>query len=268
MKACSLNDQTCTPCLAFGTGTSLTAKDATDLCSLAIKRGFRHLDTAQMYGNEDSVGRSIAASGLSRSELYITTKLGNLPDRDGSLTVEDSLRRSLRRLQVDYVDMFLIHVPTYFEERLEDIWRQFTKVKEIGLTKSIGVSNFNVKYLSRILDTGLEAPAVNQVSLNLLLSIDISQFPSHKIEYHPFVHNNLIPLLNLHAKHGIVTAFYGGLSPIIPERAGRSHKAPARAKLSGVLDRMAAARTGEGIVASRIQMLLNWLQYQDVIVVT
>lgn len=87
MKACSLNDQTCTPCLAFGTGTSLTAKDATYLCSLAIKRGFRHLDTAQMYGNKDSVGRSIAASGLSRSELYITTKLGNLPDRDGSLKI-------------------------------------------------------------------------------------------------------------------------------------------------------------------------------------
>lgn len=172
MKACPLVDQTCAPWLAFGTGTSLTAKDATDLCSLAIKRGFRHFDTAQLYGNEGSVGRSIAASGLPRSGLYITTKLGNVPDCDGCLSVEDSLHGSLRRLQVDYVDMFLIHVPTYFEENLEDIWRQFLKVKEIGLTKSIGVSNFNVKYLNRILDTGLEAPVVNQVSVNHLLAIN------------------------------------------------------------------------------------------------
>lgn len=70
------------------------------------------------------------------------------------------------------MDMFLIHVPTYFEENLEDIWCQFLKVKEIGLTKSIGVSNFNVKYLNRILDTGLEAPVVNQVSVNHLLAIN------------------------------------------------------------------------------------------------
>lgn len=174
MKACPLVDQTCVPWLAFGTGTSLTAKDATDICSLAIKRGFRHFDTAQLYGNEDSVGRSIAASGLPRSEFYITTKLGKLSDRDGCLTVEDSLRGSLQRLQVDYVDMFLIHVPTYFEESLEEIWRQFVKVKEIGLARSIGVSNFNVKYLSRILDTGLVAPAINQVSFNHHLATNIS----------------------------------------------------------------------------------------------
>ena len=272
MLTISLNDGTTVPWLAFGTGTTLTGKDASQLCSLALDRGFRHIDTAQLYGNEESVGRSIAARGLPRSSIYVTTKLKDLPVSEGATTVEEALRESLRKLQLDYVDLFLIHVPTFFDDRLEAIWAQMVEVKRKKLTKSIGVSNFNVKYLSRILATGLEVPVVNQVrgkiSEKCTRMCAFMTPCKPKIEYHPFVHDNLEPLLALHAKYGIVTASFGGLSPILPSRAGREAKSPARARLAALLDKFAAARCGEGVIATRNQMLFKWLQHQGVIVVT
>ena len=108
MASVKLNDGTTIPILAFGSGTALYGKDATKQVVQAIQAGFRHIDAAQMYRNEESVGEAIVSAGVPRSELYITTKLGKLP---AGKTVRDTLVESLRKLKLDYVDLFLIHMP-------------------------------------------------------------------------------------------------------------------------------------------------------------
>lgn len=156
----SLNDGTAAPWLGFGTGTALYSKDCADLVSLAIATGVTHLDGAQAYNNEDSLGTGIKASGKSRSELYVVTKLGGL--KDGQ-TVKDSLQQSLKKLGLDYVDLFLIHSPLAYEGRRKAIWKEMEGVKKEGLAKSIGVSNFRENHLEEILDGATIIPAVNQV---------------------------------------------------------------------------------------------------------
>ena len=159
MATVKLNDGTSIPIIAFGSGTALYGKDATAQVAQAIKAGFRHIDAAQMYRNEDSVGDAIASSGVPRSELYVTTKLGKLP---AGTTVRETLVESLRKLKLDYVDLFLIHMPNDFPD-LVGIWKQFEELKKEGLTKSIGVSNAQVKHLTKILEVASTVPAVNQV---------------------------------------------------------------------------------------------------------
>lgn len=164
-KTFPLNDGHNIPWLGFGTGTALYRQDATSLVKLAIETGITHLDGAQMYANEDSLGDGIKASGKPRSELFVTTKLDTpLPPGE---TVKDSLEKSLKKLQLDYVDLFLIHcpVPSADEGKLPDLWRQMEEVQAAGLTKSIGVSNFRVEDLQTILQSGKVVPAVNQVCI-------------------------------------------------------------------------------------------------------
>jgi diketogulonate reductase-like aldo/keto reductase len=155
----ALNDGTSIPWLGYGSGTALFNKDASESVAQAIKVGFRHIDAAQMYGNEDSVGAGIAASGVPRAELYVTTKLGQVP---AGGTVRDTLVESLRKLQLDYVDLFLIHMPTFHSD-LKGVWRELEAAKREGLTRSIGVSNFQPQHLKEILEVATIQPAVNQV---------------------------------------------------------------------------------------------------------
>ena len=154
-----LNDGTRIPWLAFGSGTALLFKDASEPVANAIKAGFRHIDTAQMYKNEEHVGAGIAASGVPREQLYITTKLDKVPDGQ---SVRDTLVESLRKLRVDYVDLFLVHVPVAHPD-LKAVWREMEEVKREGLTKSIGVSNFQPEHLKQIYEVATIPPAVNQV---------------------------------------------------------------------------------------------------------
>lgn len=161
----ALSDGTAAPWLAYGTGTALYKSDAADAVALAIKSGFTHLDGAQMYQNEESLGSGILSSGVPRSQLYITTKLATLDPKDPG-GVEATLRESLRKLKVDWVDLFLVHVPAQhqqYEGRIAEVWQEMVNVKNKGLTKSIGVSNFNTRHLGEIEKTGLEMPVVNQV---------------------------------------------------------------------------------------------------------
>lgn len=158
-----LNDGTVVPWLAFGTGTALYQRSATDAAIQALSLGFTHLDTAQMYQNEDTLGEALSSSTIPRDKLYITTKLAEVP---AGKTVEDTLRESLTKLKVDYVDLFLVHVPTQHLKReggIKQVWKEMVEVKQKGLTKSIGVSNFNKAYLEEIIGLGLDVPAVNQV---------------------------------------------------------------------------------------------------------
>ena len=156
-----LNDGKQIPWLGFGTGTALYGKDAESAIKVAIANGIIHLDGAQLYGNEDSLGNGIAASGKSRAELFVTTKLGKLPE---GKTVRDTLVESLKKLKLDYVDLFLIHMPIHHEGKLKAVWKEFEELKKEGLAKSIGVSNFRVKDFEELLDGATVVPAVNQVS--------------------------------------------------------------------------------------------------------
>lgn len=156
-----LNDGKQIPWLGFGTGTALYSKDAEAAIRVAIANGIVHLDGAQMYQNEDSLGNGIASSGKPRSELFVTTKLGKLPE---GKTVRDTLVESLKKLKLDYVDLFLIHMPIHHEGKLKAVWKEFEELQKEGLAKSIGVSNFRIKDFEELLDGANVVPAVNQVS--------------------------------------------------------------------------------------------------------
>lgn len=154
-----LNDGMSMPWLAFGSGSKLRGTDASKQITDAIKAGFRHIDTAQMYGNEESVGQGIIDSGIPRKELYVTTKLDKpLP----GLSVKSTLKTSLAKLQTDYVDLFLIHVPIVHSD-LKAVWKEMEACKAEGLARSIGVSNFLPEHFDQILEDARVLPAVNQV---------------------------------------------------------------------------------------------------------
>jgi len=153
----TLNDGTRIPWLAFGTGTALFSRDSKHLISLAIANGITHIDGAQAYRNEESMGEGMRASGKPRSELYVVTKLKN----EGK-SVRQSLEGSLKRLGLDHVDLYLVHTPLEYQGRLKQVWAEMEEVQKAGLTTSIGVSNFGVKDLGEILAEGSVVPAVNQ----------------------------------------------------------------------------------------------------------
>jgi len=249
MKTLQLSDGTSAPWLAFGTGTAFYNKEATEGLLLAFQRGFTHVDAAQVYMNEASVGDAIAASGKAREDIYVTTKLYKLNEGE---TVSSSLEGSLKKLKVDYVDLFLIHMPLVHDGKEVEVWKGMVEAKKKGLTKSIGVSNFNVKYLEQLRASGLELPVVNQ------------------IEFHPLVNQAVAPLLKYHAEHGIVTASYGGLSPILPRSEEDLKKAfpKEREQLLSVLDEVAAARSKDGKKVTQDQILFKWLQAKNILAVT
>lgn len=158
----TLNDGNKFPFLAFGTGTALYNKEAKDAVIQAIKHGVTHLDGAQVYGNEESIGDAIVESGVDRSTLFVTTKLWTVP---AGKTVRESFEESLRKLKLDYVDLFLIHSPQNHQD-LKAVWKELEAFKKEGKAKSIGVSNFRIVDLEVILPDAEFVPAVNQVLMN------------------------------------------------------------------------------------------------------
>jgi diketogulonate reductase-like aldo/keto reductase len=151
------------PSIAFGTGTALYQQDCADAVSLAVTSGFNHLDAAQVYANEEYVGRAIKDSGVSRDRLFVTTKLGAL---EKNQTVQDALQTSLKKLGLTYVDLYLIHMPLQHAQRqggVQQVWKEMVGVQKQGLAKSVGVSNFNKKQLEDVIATGFGVPEVNQV---------------------------------------------------------------------------------------------------------
>ena len=130
----------------------------------AMELGYRHIDTAAAYGNEEGVGKAIAASGLPRGDIFVTTKLPN--HEHGTDVVRDSLRASLDRLGLDYVDLYLIHWPVPSGNRYVETWQTFEELAAEGLIRSIGVSNFLPEHLDRLLSETDTVPAVNQIELH------------------------------------------------------------------------------------------------------
>lgn len=158
-----LNDATSIPQLGYGLHRVDPAR-AEELTLAALEAGYRHLDTAFIYGNEEGVGRAIAASGIPREELYITTKLWNDRHRDA----DAALAESLERLGLDHVDMYLIHWPVPSQGAYVDAWKSMIQLRDAGLTASIGVSNFLPAHIDDLEMATDVTPAVNQVELHPL----------------------------------------------------------------------------------------------------
>ncbi|OKL51377.1 aldo/keto reductase [Buchananella hordeovulneris] len=151
------------PQLGFGTY-KLTGQQGHDALSTALQLGHRHLDTAQMYGNEGLIGEVLAASDLPRSELFLTTKLNNgfhAPD-----DARTSFRQSLHELGTSYVDLFLVHWPVPERWPLAETWAVMEEFKDAGLARDIGVCNFHAEHFAEILPTARHLPALNQVELH------------------------------------------------------------------------------------------------------
>ncbi|MCF8547737.1 MAG: aldo/keto reductase [Pontimonas sp.] len=130
----------------------------------ALEVGYRHIDTAMIYRNEGAVGRAIAKSGIPRDELFVTTKLWN--SDQGSETAAQALQTSLDLLGLDQVDLYLIHWPAPLRDQFVETWLVLEDLHRAGLTKAIGVSNFQKEHLERVLEAGRIVPAVNQVELH------------------------------------------------------------------------------------------------------
>ena len=172
----TLNSGHTIPQLGFGTY-KITGEDTQRTVEHALSIGYRHIDTAQMYGNEAEVGAAIAASPVPREELFVTTKLDNgnhAPDR-----ARESFAESLTKLGLDYVDLFLIHwpLPNLYGTGYLAAWKTMEEFVEDGRARSIGVSNFERDHLQLLIDESGTVPAVNQIELHpLFQNREVAQF--------------------------------------------------------------------------------------------
>ena len=157
-----LNSGTKIPVFGFGTYQLTGEKRVKEALRAALETGYRLIDTAQMYDNEKFVGDVIRQSGIPREEIFITTKLDN--DQHGYDKAKQSFDKSMDRLQLDYVDLFLIHWPVE-GLRLES-WRALVDIYNQGGAKAIGVSNYTIRHLKELLNNSETKPAVNQVEFN------------------------------------------------------------------------------------------------------
>lgn len=151
-----LNNGVEMPILGLGVWESAEGKECENAVFEAMKAGYRHIDTAAVYGNEKSVGNGVKKSGISRKEIFVTTKLRN-GDHDDP---ESALEESLKKLQLDYVDLYLIHWPVPARNKT---WKMFEQFLEEGTCRAIGVSNFTIRHLEELLKQSNIVPAVNQV---------------------------------------------------------------------------------------------------------
>ncbi len=183
-----LNDGRRMPQFGFGVWQIREAETA-GLVKTATEAGYRSIDTAAIYGNEAGVGEGVRKSGVAREELFITTKLWN--SEQGHAKTLKAFDASLKRLALDYVDLYLIHWPVPELRLYVETWKALIELKKGGQAKSVGVSNFTMHHLRRIMDEAGIVPAVNQ------------------IELHPRFQQNA--LREFHAAHGIATESWSPL---------------------------------------------------------
>lgn len=207
-----LNDDHVIPVVGLGVG-ELSDTEAERSVSAALEAGYRLIDTASAYGNEAGVGRAIAASGIPRDEIFVTTKLAT--SDQGFSSSQDAARASLERLGLDYIDLYLIHWPAGDTSKYVDSWGGLMKVKEDGVARSIGVCNFGPEDLETIVHLTYFTPAINQIELHPLL--------------------NQAELRAANAEHNIATEAYGPLgvgrlldNPAITAVADAHGKTPAQ----------------------------------------
>jgi 2,5-diketo-D-gluconate reductase A len=185
----ALNDEYTMPVLGLGVA-ELTEDETERAVSTALEVGYRLIDTAAVYGNEAAVGRAIAASGIPRAELFVTTKIANADQ--GFQASQDAARVSLDRLGLDYIDLFLIHWPMAQLGKYVDTFGGLIQARGDGITRSIGVCNFTEEHVETTIDLTYVTPAVNQIELHPLL--------------------NQAELRAVNARHNIVTEAYSPLA--------------------------------------------------------
>jgi 2,5-diketo-D-gluconate reductase A len=219
----TLNDGHSIPQLGFGVF-QIDPAETADAVSTALEVGYRHIDTAEMYRNERGVGEAVRASGLGRTEVFITSKLNN-----GYHQPDDARRAfelTLSELGLDYVDLFLIHwpLPTLYGGDFVSTWRTLEEFHEVGRARSIGVSNFQVAHLQRLAASTERTPAVNQ------------------IELHPYLLNEQVRAYG--EAHNIATEAWSPIAqgavlddPVITTIAERVGKSPAQVVLRWHLQR-------------------------------
>lgn len=188
MTTTRLSDGITIPRIGLGV-LRVPADDAQRSVRTALESGYRSIDTAAVYGNEDGVGRGIRESGVPREDVFLTTKVWNT--NHGYQETLDAFAKSVERLNVDYVDLYLIHWPMESVGRIPETWQALQEIKRQGRARSIGVSNFLVKHLEQLAVDSDETPAVNQ------------------IELHPHMQQN--ELRAYHADHGIATEAWSPL---------------------------------------------------------
>lgn len=212
-----LNDGVAIPQLGFGVF-QIKPDETAAAVKTALDIGYRHIDTAEMYGNENEVGQGIRDAGLDRAEVFITSKLNN-----GFHRPDDARRafdQTLKALDSDYVDLFLIHwpLPTLYDGDFVSTWKVFEEFARDGRARSIGVSNFQVAHLDRLADETGTVPSVNQ------------------IEVHPYFGNEQVRAYG--REHGIATEAWSPIAqgkvlddPVINRVADARGKSPAQVVL-------------------------------------
>jgi len=208
----ALNDENTMPVIGLGVA-ELSDDETERAVSTALEIGYRLIDTAAVYGNEAAVGRAIAASGIPRAELFITTKVANADH--GFNVAQEAVKVSLDKLGLEYVDLFLIHWPMPQLGKYPDAFGGLIQSRGDGHTRSIGVCNFNEEYLETVIDLTYVTPAVNQIELHPLL--------------------NQAELRAVNAQHNIVTEAYSPLAvgrlldnPTVTAIAGEYDRTPAQ----------------------------------------
>lgn len=185
----SFRDGNAIPQVGFGVF-KIPDEEVTAAVSAALSLGYRHIDTASVYGNEKGTGAAIKASGIAREELFVTTKLARTEmGRDNTFREFDA---SLERLGLDYVDLYLIHWPVPSQDLYVETWQALLEIRQSGRARSVGVSNFQIPHLERLAAETGELPVINQ------------------IELHPFLPQ--AELRAFHKEHGIVTQAWSPLA--------------------------------------------------------
>jgi len=159
----TLNNGIPIPQLGFGTY-QIEPQDTEDAVRTALEIGYRHIDTAQMYGNEKEVGAAVRASGLDRAEIFVTSKLNNRDHAFGDALT--AFARTLDDVDLEYLDLFLIHWPLPTVGDFIETWKALEEIYASGRAKAIGVSNFKPAHLERLLRETTVVPAVNQIELH------------------------------------------------------------------------------------------------------
>ncbi|WP_432974721.1 aldo/keto reductase [Dactylosporangium sp. CA-233914] len=206
------------PRVGFGTF-RIDDKDAEGIVSDALAQGFRLIDTAQGYGNERGVGRALAASALPRAQVFVTTKVSN--DNHGRVATRSSVLESIERVGSDYLDLVLIHWPLPHLGLAVETWEELSRLRQDGLIRDIGLSNFTGRHLDPILATGIEPPAV------------------HQIEAHPFFPQPDAQAVN--EANAIVTQSWSAL-----------------AQGNGLLESVPIVHTAREVGVSPAQIVLRW----------
>ncbi|CAG8982383.1 hypothetical protein HYALB_00007505 [Hymenoscyphus albidus] len=207
LRDLKLNDGNEIPILGYGLGTARYKNDPSapvdkeliKTVVMAIKAGYYHLDGAQVYNNETELGIAIKESRVPREKLYVTTKISGTKVQD----TQEAFKLSLKKLQLDYVDQYLIHAPFFAEgskAALQEKWADLEAIHATGKAKSIGISNYLQPEVEAVLETAKIKPAINQ------------------IEYHPYLQHGT--LVDFHKENGIALSAYASLTAVVRAKPG------------------------------------------------